>query len=85
MWNPPFFGRQTIEANIVDNIIVNRFDLSGNSQDRQRAVSLGKVRALSGRSRRVSLLAASWKQLELVLGRIQCVAAKVHRIFAAKT
>jgi hypothetical protein len=49
MWNPPFFGRQTIEANIVD--IINRFDMAGNSQDRKKAVSLGKVRALSGRSR----------------------------------
>jgi hypothetical protein len=49
MWNPPFFGRQTIEANIVD--IVNRFDLHGSSTDRKKAVSLGKVRALSGRSR----------------------------------
>eukprot|EP00946_MAST-07B_sp_MAST-7B-sp1_P004921 g4921.t1 len=49
MWNPPFFGRQTIEANIVD--IVNRFDMHGSSTDRKKAVSLGKVRALSGRSR----------------------------------
>ena len=49
MWNPPFFGRQTIEANVVD--VVNRFDMHGNSHDRKKAVSLSKVRALSGRSR----------------------------------
>lgn len=49
MWNPPFFGRQTIEANIVD--IVNRFDMQGSSSDKEKSLSLGKVRALSGRSR----------------------------------
>ena len=49
LWNPPFFGRQTIEANVVD--IVNRFDMKGDSKDRKNAISLGKIRDLSGRSR----------------------------------
>ena len=39
-WNAPFFGRQAIEANIVD--IVNRFALVGGE------LKLPKVRALSG-------------------------------------
>lgn len=41
-WNAPFFGRQAIEANIVD--IVNRFSLVGGS------LKLPRVRAFSGRS-----------------------------------
>jgi len=49
MWNPPFFGRQTIEANIVD--IINRFDMHGNSADKKQGISLTKVRAKSGRSK----------------------------------
>jgi len=37
-WNPPFFGRQAVEANIVDTI--NRYGLAGG------ALKLPKVRAL---------------------------------------
>jgi len=41
-WNPPFFCRQAVEANVVD--IVNRFDLAGG------ALKLPKVRSLSGKT-----------------------------------
>eukprot|EP00966_Prymnesium_polylepis_P099213 2297947-Prymnesium_polylepis.2 len=40
-WNAPFFGRQAVEANIVD--IVNRHELVGGS------LKLPKVRSLSGK------------------------------------
>ena len=50
-WNSQFFGRQAVEANIVD--VVNRFDMRGNSGEdaasRKAAVKLPKVRALSGK------------------------------------
>jgi hypothetical protein len=41
-WNAPFFGRQAVEANIVD--IINRFNLVGGD------LKLPKVRALSGKA-----------------------------------
>jgi len=47
LWNPGFFGRQAIEANIVD--VINRFDLAGCSM-RGKGVKLNQVRGLSGRS-----------------------------------
>jgi hypothetical protein len=46
MWNAPYFGRQAIEANIID--CINRFDLSGNSKDSKKAIRLMDVRSKSG-------------------------------------
>ena len=43
LWNPPFFGRQAIEANIVDTI--NRFEMVGKVH---KGISLGQVRSKSG-------------------------------------
>jgi len=48
MWNAPFFGKNAIEANVVD--IVNRFDLSGSSSDKSKMISLGKVQSKSGKT-----------------------------------
>lgn len=45
-WNPPFFARQAIEANIVD--VVNRFGLIGTSS--KEGLKLPKVRSLSGKT-----------------------------------
>jgi len=45
-WNPPFFCRQAVEANMVD--IFNRFGLTGGS------VKLPKVRAMSGKDAKKS-------------------------------
>ena len=42
-----YFGRQAIEANVVD--VINRFGLQGNDQDRKKAIKLPQVRALSGK------------------------------------
>ena len=44
-WNPPYFARQALEANVVDT--VNRFSLKG-STDRQLQTKLDTVRQLSG-------------------------------------
>ncbi len=57
VWNPPFFGRQAVEANVVD--VVNRFDMHGNSKDAKQAVSLAKVRELSGKQPRPAAPAAA--------------------------
>ena len=46
MWNAPFFGRQAIEANIVDTI--NRFGMQG-STEKGQTIRLPKVRVLSGK------------------------------------
>ena len=48
MWNSPFFGKNAIEANVVD--IVNRFDLEGSSRkDKKKPLSLTRVQSLSGK------------------------------------
>ena len=48
MWNSPFFGKNAIEANVVD--IVNRFDLQGSSsKDKKKPLSLTRVQSLSGK------------------------------------
>ena len=44
-WNPPYFARQALEANVVD--IVNRFGMHG-STDRKKQMKLDRVRLLSG-------------------------------------
>jgi len=51
LWNPPFFGRQAIEANVVD--IINRFEMvgvAGKGTDKKKPIKLPKVRALSGKA-----------------------------------
>jgi hypothetical protein len=51
MWNPPFFGRQAIEANIIDTI--NRFELVGraskSADGKLKPIALEEVRAKSGK------------------------------------
>jgi hypothetical protein len=49
-WNPPFFCRQAVEANIVDTI--NRYELKGAAG--RDGLKLPKVRALCGTERRAA-------------------------------
>ena len=48
MWNAPFFGKNAIEANVVDT--VNRFNLQGHSgTEKRKSLSLTRVQSLSGK------------------------------------